>query len=131
MPFKLRPHHLICSLCFRGRGYDKAFVKSFEAICQALHANPDSEIVVTSDCDDVCAKCPQKQSHCCRHEKKVAAMDQAYLTMLQLKVGQVITLQALKIKIKTLLTMTGFHQACGQCSWYDLNLCAPILKTLL
>jgi len=124
--FKLRPHHLLCNLCFQGEGYNEEFVQNFQKIHDAIE-----NIKIIEGCDDICAKCPDNIDGTCEREQKVAAIDKAYLNLLQLETGQTITSQELLDKIKQQLTMNDFHKICKDCSWYDCNLCAPIIDKIV
>lgn len=130
--FKFRPHHLICNLCFVGKGYNEEFVQNLKDINQKLCINSSAkvQIEIVRGCDDICAKCPGKHGNFCSDELKVKQIDDAYLNILQLQIGQTIDFEGLKAKVKEMLTMDGFHQACSECSWYSLNICAPIIQRL-
>jgi len=129
--FKFRPHHLLCCLCFRGKGYNETFVENFKTIHQQLNTNPNTKITIVQGCDDICAKCPERKGALCRQEDKVSAIDKAYLKILQLNVGQTMTFKCLEDKTKKLITLNNFQKACGKCSWYSLNICAPIIQKLV
>lgn len=128
--FKFRPHHLICNLCFIGKGYNNEFIQNFQFIHTKLSSGSDhdTKIQIVNCCDDICAYCPENQGNRCNQEKTI---DSIYLNILQLKVGQIITIAELKHKIKTLLTMPDFHHACQKCSWYQLNICTPIIQKIV
>lgn len=126
----LRAHHLICNLCFQDKGYNKVFVQNFQKIHDAID-NDDAAITIIDGNDDICAKCPEKTGMICEHEQKVMAIDQAYLNLLKLKPGQTIAKQELLHRIKQYLTINDFHKICENCSWYDANLCAPVILDLL
>lgn len=125
---KLRAHHLICNLCFQGKGYNNEFVQNFQKIHDAI--NDGATITIVESIDDVCAKCPEKTNNACSRETKVTTLDQTYLNLLKLKPEQTITKQELLNKIKQHLTINDFHKICKNCSWYDANLCAPIILDL-
>ena len=131
--FNLRPHHLLCCLCFQRNGYDEEFVKNFKQIHKQLNStnSKHTTIKLVNDCDDICTKCPKNTHGFCNTEEKVRQIDQAYLAALQLKIGDTLTFNTVKIKIRELLTIDDFHQACAQCSWHSLNICAPIIVKLL
>ena len=54
----LRPHHGVCLLNFRGRGYSDEFSQNMATMQARLMAAPESEICITRGADDLCAKCP-------------------------------------------------------------------------
>jgi len=127
---RLRPHHMLCSLSFRGKGYSNEFVKNFKAIHKKLKSE-HTTIKIINCCDDICEKCPEKQGDLCNKHQIVAEIDDAYLRILQLHIGQTITFKHLETRIKKLLTIGDFKKTCSKCSWYPLNICTPIVRDLL
>ena len=118
MLFNLRPHHLLCNLCFQGKGYNEEFTANFNMIHQALK-NQQHQIKITQGIDDICAKCPKKQGLCCEDEVMVTELDQAYLKTLQLHYNEIISIAIVKNNIKTLLSLARFRTICAPCSWYS------------
>ncbi len=129
---KFRPHHLLCNLCFQGKGYSAEFIENFKTIHDALNAAPDDLIIeIVQSIDDICTSCPDNKNDCCCKAKKTAAMDQAVLNALYLNFGDMITLNQLHTSIKQHFTMEDFHAICGKCSWYPEKLCEPVIKALV
>lgn len=124
---RLRPHHLICNMCFKGKGYSEEFTQNFSLIHKALESK-EVNIKIVSDCDDICSKCPERHNNTCKKASIATAIDKAYLKILKLKTDQIITCEQLENKIKQLLTLAKFQTACGKCSWYNLNICEPIVR---
>jgi uncharacterized protein len=121
MLYKFRAHHLICNLCFQGKGYSEKFVANFNAINSALTMNPDDKnIIVTQGSDDICAKCPRNVNDICKENMEVLALDKAYLEILRLEIGQIMSLNDVKIKAQKFVTLKKFHQVCAKCSWQTL-----------
>lgn len=56
---KLRPHHLLCTQTFTGKGYSADFVENMQAITAFLRRGPDAAIELTFGADCLCAKCPK------------------------------------------------------------------------
>lgn len=127
MLINLRPHHLICNLCFQGKGYNEEFIKNFNSIHQQLN-NPRNKIKIIRGIDAICLKCPRKQD--CKKDSIAAAIDQSYLRILQLNFGEVVTVHKIKNKIKTLLSVTDFHNACKKCSWKSLGICESVIQNM-
>ena len=50
---RIRAHHLLCILGFRGLGYDKRFVQNMERIVSAVRHNADLGLTLTDSCDDI------------------------------------------------------------------------------
>jgi len=127
---KLRPHHLLCNICFRGKGYNEEFVENFLVIQKKIF-NSEAKIKIVSGCDDICAKCPKKVDPSCDCRQSAIKLDEDYLSVLQLKVGQVITFEDLMSRIKRFLTIDRFKSICSKCQWYPLNICSSVLKSII
>lgn len=130
MLFHLRPHHLICNLCFQGKGYNQEFIENFRILHQALKKR-HNKIKIIQGTDDVCSKCPEKQTNSCKNEAVVKKIDCAYLQILQLKYGEIITVYNMEKKIKKYLDLQKFHLACKKCSWKTLGICESALSIFL
>ncbi|MDY7010548.1 MAG: DUF1284 domain-containing protein [Planctomycetota bacterium] len=103
----VRGHHLVCTYCFYGSG--KKTAREFFGIDNAipdllriLQADPDLEITVMTDFDDVCEICPIKTPEGCGRGKdkpggiaaqseKLRRWDRVLLERLGLQVGDTIT----------------------------------------
>lgn len=127
--FKFRPHHLICNICFRGKGYNENFVQNFQAIHNELKESFAKEnifIQIINHCDDICAFCPENNNGICISDEKVRTIDNLYLKILHLKINQIVIYNNLQDSIKKLLTLKNFQHACNNCSWYEI--CLPIMQ---
>jgi hypothetical protein len=63
MTVRLRPHHLLCVLTYRGAGYSPAFCANFDRIAARIADREDIEICAGPD--DVCAPLLSTEaSHC-------------------------------------------------------------------
>ena len=85
----LRGHHLICLHFFSGEGYDAQFIENLRDV---LKRAEDEDIEITSDADNICAKCAYLKAHKCMYDEKadeeIREMDEAALKLLNLTVGQ-------------------------------------------
>lgn len=74
---KLRPHHLLCTQGFSGKGYDDNFVKNMLAITKYLRNNPNPIIEIVFSTDDICCCCPNKiNENICKDQYKVNSFDE-------------------------------------------------------
>lgn len=129
---KLRPHHLLCTLCFEGKGYSSAFVANFKNIFDQLNTNPAStQITITDHTDSICAPCPHRQGSACTMEEKIKVLDSAHAGALDLTPHQVMSWQAAKQNIQEKMTIDKFHQICATCSWKPLGICERVLTDFL
>jgi hypothetical protein len=130
MTIKLRPHHLMCGLCFQGDGYSQEFVDNIAAIKKRIEEDDTADIIeLVSGCDDVCKKCPHKQQSGCEFDEKVLRLDAAYLQSLVLQYGQIISMEKLTASIRHKMDLKKFDENCGNCSWF--HLCRPVIDRLI
>lgn len=131
----LRPHHLICNVCFQGKGYNKIFVDNFIDIHTKLETNKYKiQIIKHTFQDDLCKLCPQKNISnelLCNTEDKVFEFDTKYLNVLDIKYDDVLSMHDVKNKIQQHLTLEKFRNICGKCSWFKHGICENIIKTLV
>lgn len=65
MTIRLRGHHLLCLLGYRGKGYSESFCVNMTEIYERLRLHPETEIVIVEGPDDICRAFPSDQiSHC-------------------------------------------------------------------
>ena len=57
---KLRPHHLLCTQGYSGKGYSSEFVKSMNKVVSQLRGKEPVEIEIVFGTDDLCKSCPHK-----------------------------------------------------------------------
>lgn len=129
--FRLRPHHLICNICFSGKGYSEEFIQNFSLIHNTLNSKSnEATIKIVEGCDDICAKCPKNQNQSCEDENIVTKLDNAYLQILELELDQTITAINLHRKIQDNLTLADAQYICRTCSWYD-DICKNVLPQVI
>jgi len=135
-PLRIRGHHLLCALGFRGRGYSEAFVANMDRIVRRMRARPRSALVVLDSADSICAACPNLRADgACRNEKasaRVRAKDRAILRRLGLKPGTAISAAAAYGRVRQAITpalLTG--KLCAKCRWKSLGYCAEGLGRLV
>lgn len=129
-PILLRPHHLLCTQDYEGRGYSEAFVRNMSSAVQRIRTNPDLKVRITFAADSLCAFCPNlADSGACRDQEKVLAFDQG--------VAHALGLQEKGYKCQDL--MHRFHEKmnadpellrriCGSCSWYENSACEENIR---
>ncbi|MFR5445010.1 MAG: DUF1284 domain-containing protein, partial [Butyricicoccus sp.] len=55
---RLRPHHLLCTQGYSGKGYSTEFVQNMSAIVHSLRNVPGTRIRLVFGSDSLCAHCP-------------------------------------------------------------------------
>ena len=73
---KLRPHHLMCTQSYAGKGYDEDFVKVMDKITYELRNNKEYLINIVFSTDDICVACPNMLDiNLCKTNEKVNNID--------------------------------------------------------
>ena len=126
----LRPHHLLCTRAFKGKGYSPAFVENMQCVINRLKTGCD--ITLIEGVDDICASCPERIGNRCRSETKVTAFDTAALSLLQLERKTYSYTKIDRILIAQ-LTEPAYHCICRGCEWKETGICcyADVRRTLL
>ena len=122
----VRGHHLVCAYCFCGSG--KRTAREFFGIDNAipellrrLQKNPELEITVMADFDDVCCICPIKRPEGCGRGPDIAAQseklrnwDRLILKRLELAVGDRITAREMQQRLRRRIPDIG--EICSNCT---------------
>ncbi len=129
MPLQFRPHHFLCALGFRGKGYSDRFVENFQTLVDQLRGpqGDQVQIKVVSQTDSICEPCPHKRDRSCAEQVKIQTLDEAHLSALGLKVGQHLNWGEVKVRIKERLSVERFHRICQNCSWKAMGVCEAAL----
>ena len=76
MSIKLRPHHLLCTQGYSGKGYSKEFVENMDEVVKRLRTEEATEVTIVFSTDDLCAQCPNgKGTDLCSTQEKVEDVD--------------------------------------------------------
>lgn len=124
-----RPHHFLCTLGFRGKGYHPKFVENYQKIVDQLEDN--TLISVTMKADAVCEPCPHRVGDNCHKDELIQGLDKAYQEKLRLMDGEVLSWGEAKARIKEHVSLSDFDQICKVCEWQSLGYCKEGLNTLL
>lgn len=132
-PVRYRPHHLLCSLGFQGKGYSPAFVANMAAIVDDRLRAPggdDVVIEITGETDDICAPCPRRRGTLCEAQPHIAALDARHARALGLFAGTRLTWGEAKHRIRKRVPPGGLKNLCTGCQWLDLGVCERALAAL-
>ena len=73
----LRPHHLLCTQGYSGKGYSEGFVSHMNEVVDELRNRPGTKITLTFSTDTLCSCCPHKEGEdLCDTQEKVKRFDQ-------------------------------------------------------
>ena len=120
---RLRGHHFLCLLTYKGLGYTPAFVENMTAI--AARINAGAKVLLHAGPDDICAALSPADRAACNHDcakPETAALDEmaekATVAVLGHGLDAAFTLDAEKVAQLRAAFLTGESRtACGLCRW--------------
>ena len=116
----LRPHHLLCTRAFKGKGYSPVFVENMQHIINRLKAGCD--ITLVTGVDTICAPCPERIGNHCRSESKVTGFDEAVLSQLGLERKTYAYTEVDRI-LESRLIEPVYECICRGCEWKQTGIC--------
>ena len=131
---RLRAHHLLCLLGFRGLGYSEAFVANMTRVADKLRAQPDTVVELVANPDVICAACPKLHGDRCgvgatcgRAEER----DTLVLGFMGLTPGARLPVRAAYDLVRERINREVMaDECCRGCSWFDLGYCTEGLASL-
>lgn len=123
MELKLRPHHLLCTQSYEGKGYDADFVKHMDQIVQKLRSEEKTMIQLVFSTDELCTCCPNRLGNdLCSANEKVKTMDARVVQYFHLEEKEYCYQDLIK-EIQKKLTPEMLQYICGTCEWYSNSNC--------
>lgn len=120
---RLRPHHLLCTQGYSGKGYSSDFVLNMTAVTNRLRKETNVVIDIVFSTDDICEKCPNKLgTDLCRDQAKVKCFDRKIIDYFELEEKSYIY-QDLIREISAKITECIFDDICASCNWYPVSAC--------
>jgi hypothetical protein len=119
----------MCALCFQGRGYSPAFIANFQSVMALLNADDGdhTKINIVAHTDSVCEPCPNRMGKACASEEKIAVLDNAHATALEINHCDSITWGEAKKRIAEKISLETFHQICSTCHWKQYGICEDVI----
>lgn len=134
MSLSLKPHHVLCSIGFAGKGYDEPFTANMANIVngqlRAEHGR-DLRIFVTWRADAICAPCPLRAGLDCQRQEKISRLDNAHAEALGLAPGEVLTWGECLDRVRARVRPADLDRICETCEWLPLGICKANLDALL
>lgn len=114
--FRLRGHHLLCLLGYRGMGYSQQYVQNMTRIHHTLRTKPRTELLVVRGADDLCEKFPDVLTcHC--EDANIHRRDAAVLNKLGLYIGQTLSWADIEEQVRRSVVPENISSLCQSCSW--------------
>ena len=122
-PMVMRPHHLLCTQGYSGKGYSAEFVQNMSCWVEKLRGEKDFRVKITFSTDELCSCCPQKKGEgLCADDEKVLSYDRKMVEYFHLEEKEYIY-QDLIREIDEKMTPEILEDICGNCSWYPISAC--------
>lgn len=123
MNVKLRPHHLLCTQGYSGKGYNKDFVENMTAVTAYLRNNANASVEIVFSTDDICSKCPKMMGiDMCEDNDLVKRFDEKVVDYFGLE-KKIYLYQEITCKINAKMTKLVMDDICSDCSWYPVSAC--------
>ena len=120
---RLRPHHLLCTQGYSGKGYSEGFVTHMDQVVEKLRGSEPVEIELVFDTDVLCTACPHKLGEdLCDTNEKVKGFDHKLVNYFNLKEGKYIYQELIKT-IDAGMTEEMMADICKGCEWYPVSSC--------
>ncbi len=120
---KLRPHHLLCTQGYSGKGYDEKFVLNMTYITDRMRKDPDLKVQIVFSTDDLCRFCPRKRREgICADDNKVQVFDSGVIKLLDLE-EKTYSYQEIIRTIHEKMTSEKMQEICGICEWHHMSAC--------
>ncbi len=129
---RLRAHHLLCLLGFRGLGYDDAFVANMRRVADAYLSPDGCQVEITDGPDDICGACPKLKGNACKGEAdaeaRIREKDAAVLAALGLSAGARLDSRDTVRAAAENVDADRLKDICGGCQWLPLGYCEEGLR---
>ncbi|MEM9795828.1 MAG: DUF1284 domain-containing protein [Pseudomonadota bacterium] len=133
MSLRLRPHHILCSIGYRGEGYNGAFEANMNRIVNGqLRGNDGSAttILITGQADAICAPCPRRVGMGCVDNEKIDRIDSDHGAILGVAPGDVLTWEECLDKVRARVRPKDLDHICRGCRWLALGHCKAAVARL-
>ena len=125
MPVRLRGHHFLCILTYRGYGYTPAFVANMSDIVADIGRGRPIELVEGPDV--ICGGLTAEDRRACNHDcakaetleiDRLAVEDVGDLLGTDFSVPVVID-ESMVVRLRAAFAARSIRSACRRCSWSD------------
>lgn len=125
MPVRLRGHHFLCILTYRGEGYTAPFVSNMSRIVESIASG--AQVVLCEGPDEICGGFTAACRAVCDHDcdaRETAKMDrqaaEAVAALLGRPLETAVPLGGAEIAaLRTAYSQKSIRAACADCSWKE------------
>lgn len=119
---RLRGHHVLCLLGYRGMGYSAEYVENMTRVHQTLRTQPGTRVHLVAGPDDLCARFPQSGTYHC-DDAEIHQRDAVILAALDLGEDQQWTWREIQQRIQRTVVPSDVARWCSTCSWLPYGVC--------
>ncbi len=132
---KLRGHHLLCVLGFKGMGYSQSFIDNMAEVVAQLMDSHDPAVEIVEGPDDICLAAPGRVGDRCGHsgpgsEERVRNHDRRVLDWLGVSSGTVVRWSYVKRMVADRMRPSDLALTCPNCPWRPLGVCAEGIEAV-
>ncbi|WP_312094396.1 DUF1284 domain-containing protein [Niallia sp.] len=120
--YKLRGHHLLCLLGYRGMGYSAEYIENMTHLHHILRTKPDTIIHLVDGPDHLCKKYPNSGKYHCQ-DIHIYKRDELILEKLALHEGQKVQWKEIEESIRNYVNPSDISYMCETCSWRSYGVC--------
>ena len=119
----MRPHHLLCTQGYSGKGYSGEFVRNMTFWVNKLRNEENFRVRITFSTDNLCTCCPKKQGEgLCADDAKVLSYDRKVIEYFHLEEKEYLYRDLIR-EIDEAMTPEMLSDICENCSWYPVSAC--------
>ncbi|RAP78036.1 DUF1284 domain-containing protein [Paenibacillus montanisoli] len=122
MGIRLRGHHLLCLLGYRGMGYSAGFTANMTRVYNELRERPETPIEIVKGPDALCACFPADVEPHCRNDS-VAKHDERILQKLGYGYGMVLPWSEVIARVRDNVVPEDINTLCYTCQWRSYGVC--------
>ena len=126
---RLRGHHLLCLLGYRGMGYSPEYVENMTAIHNRLRVTPQTPVMLVGGVDDLCDKFPLSQEYHCEDDN-VNERDHMILEYLGIQRGDMLPWRNIQSQLATVFHPSDINVLCPTCSCRKYGVCAEGIQAI-
>lgn len=133
MIVRLRPHHVLCSVGFEGKGYNDAFLANMGHIVNGQLRGPagaEVQVMVTDVADSICTPCPRRIGLGCEAQAAIDRLDRDHGAALGLAPGNRLTWGDCLERVRTRVAPDDLDSLCVGCRWLSMGACKAALADL-
>jgi hypothetical protein len=126
---RLRGHHLLCLLGYRGMGYSEEYTTNMTRVHAQLREHPETPVTFVSGPDDLCVHFPPDQPYHCQ-DTNVQQRDDGVLARLGLQTGETRPWREVERLLARRFVPADIPRLCCTCPWLSYGVCEEGIRRI-